>query len=315
MLNKPIIINKKEHKYKTILFHPFKKKRIHGGLRLKNNFKRSENLKPLLTIITVVKNGAKTLEKCIKSVIDQKGVNIEHIIIDGSSSDKTISILKKYSKNIDYWISEKDNGIYDGMNKGLKLALGEYIGILNADDFFKKDSLKIIVKYFKRYKSIDFVFGTVFKEKILSGFWPNKIKWKFNIYSAHSVGFFIRKDSQKILGLYDNKFRFSADRDLFYRMIKKYRMKGIATSKKELIGYFSKGGISESLSFFDRLIEETRIRINNNQNIIIVFLLFFIHLFYQSKKFFKKKNENSIHSINFFTNNRWFRNSVSQHGK
>ncbi len=284
MLNKPILINKKEDKYNTILLHPFKKKRIHGGLRIKNKFKRTNNIQPLLTIITVVKNGAKTLEKCIKSVIDQKGVNIEHIIIDGCSSDSTISILKKYSKNIDYWISEKDEGIYDGMNKGLQLALGDYIGILNSDDFYKKNSLKIIIKYFKKYKDIDFIFGTVFKGKILSGFWPHKIKWKFNVYSAHSVGFFIKNKSQKILGFYNKKFKYSADRDLFYRMIEKYKMKGKATSRDELIGYFTKGGISERLSFLDRLIEETKIRVNNKQNIFVVLSLFIIHLLYQSKK-------------------------------
>ena len=288
MLNKPIIINKKNEKYKTILFYPFKNKKNHGGLRVMNKFKRTYNTRPLLTIITVVKNGAKTLEKCIKSVIDQKDVNIEHIIIDGCSSDNTISILKKYSKNIDYWISEKDEGIYDGMNKGLQLALGDYIGILNSDDFYKKDSLKIIIKYFKRHKDIDFIFGTVFKGKILSGFWPHKIKWKFNFYSAHSAGFFIKNKSQKILGFYNNKFKYSADRDLFYRMIEKYKMKGVATNKDELIGYFTKGGISERLSFLNRLIEETKIRINNKQNIFIVLLLFIIHLIYQGKKFLIK---------------------------
>ena len=284
MLNKSITINKKEDKYKTFLFYPFKGLKYHGGVRVKNKFKRTDKIRPLLTIITVVKNGANTIEKCIKSVIDQKDVNIEHIIIDGGSSDSTVSILKKYSKNIEYWISEKDEGIYDGMNKGLQLALGDYIGILNSDDFYKKDSLKIIIKYFKKHKDIDFIFGTVFKGKILSGFWPNKIKWKFNFYSAHSVGFFIKNRSQKILGLYNNKFKYSADRDLFYRMIEKYKMKGIATNRNELIGYFAKGGISESLSFLDRLLEETKIRINNNQNIFVVLILFIIHLLYQSKK-------------------------------
>ena len=154
MLNKSITINKKEDKYKTFLFYPFKGLKYHGGVRVKNKFKRTDKIRPLLTIITVVKNGANTIEKCIKSVIDQKDVNIEHIIIDGGSSDSTVSILKKYSKNIEYWISEKDEGIYDGMNKGLQLALGDYIGILNSDDFYKKDSLKIIIKYFKtqRYR-------------------------------------------------------------------------------------------------------------------------------------------------------------------
>ena len=71
MLNKPIIINKKEDKYKTILFYPFKRAKNHGGVRVTNKFKKTDNIRPLLTIITVVKNGANTLEKCIKSVIDQ----------------------------------------------------------------------------------------------------------------------------------------------------------------------------------------------------------------------------------------------------
>ena len=176
MKNPKVLFKKKNDKFETRLFHNFKQKKIEGGLRLKSKFNDKKNAKPLISIITVVKNNSKTLKKCIKSVIDQRNVNTEHIIIDGGSSDNTVSILKRYSRYIDYWISEKDEGIYDGMNKGLKLALGDYIGILNSDDYYKKDSLNIIIKYFKRYKNIDFIFGTVFKEKILSGFWPKKMK-------------------------------------------------------------------------------------------------------------------------------------------
>ena len=285
----PILNEKKTYQFKTKIYHNFTKLKKEGGLRTQKIFKNSSKDNPLITVITVVKNSSKTLEKCIKSVMSQKFVNIEHLIIDGGSNDGTISILKKYSNNIDYWISEKDKGIYDAMNKGLKLSLGNYIGILNADDYYKKDSLEIIIKYFNKYKDIDFVFGTVFKGKILSGYWPNKIKWKFNFYSAHSVGFFIKRNSQKKIGLYNNKFKYSADRDLFYRMIKDYKMKGVATSRKELIGYFNKGGVSESVSFFHRLLEETRIRINNNQNFFIVLSLFFLHLIYQIRRLFIKK--------------------------
>ena len=281
------LINKNEIHKK--LFYKFKRHRKEGGLRTKNLFKKSTINNPLLSIITVVKNGSKTITRCIKSVNDQNYLNIEHIVIDGASTDNTVSILKKNSDNIDYWISEKDNGIYDGMNKGLQLAAGKYIGILNADDNFKKNSLMIIIKYFKKYKNLDFVFGSVFKEKILSGFWPKKILWKFNMYSAHSVGFFIKTESQKKLGLYDNNFHYSADRDLFYRMIVLKNMKGISTNRKELIGYFNKGGISESVNFLSRLWEETRIRIKNKQNIIIVAFLFIIHLSYQCRKFITKK--------------------------
>ena len=158
------LINKNEIHKK--LFHKFKRHRKEGGLRTKNLFKKSTINNPLLSIITVVKNGSKTITRCIKSVNDQNYLNIEHIVIDGASTDNTVSILKKNSDNIDYWISEKDNGIYDGMNKGLQLAAGKYIGILNADDNFKKNSLMIIIKYFKKYKNLDFVFGSVFKENL-----------------------------------------------------------------------------------------------------------------------------------------------------
>jgi glycosyltransferase involved in cell wall biosynthesis len=285
---KPILIEKKEYLFKSQLFHKFTNIKKEGGLRTKNKFKKSYQLKPLISVITVVKNGEKNLKRCIESVQNQKDSNLEHIIIDGGSRDKTLDIIKKNSAKIDYWISEKDEGIYDAMNKGLMLANGKYIGILNSDDFYKKNSLKIIKKYFKDFKDLDYLFGTVYKKKILCGFWPQKIKWKFNIYSAHSVGFFIKKDSQKKVGLYDNNFRFCADRDLIYRLIKEKKFKGMATKKNELIGYFSTGGISESLSFFKKLIEETKIRIKNKQNILIVIILFLIHIIYQGRKFFYK---------------------------
>ena len=286
--NKPILLEKKEYLFKSQLFHKFKSVKKEGGLRTKKKFKYSFPHEPLISIITVVKNGSKNLKRCIESVQNQKNINLEHIIIDGGSRDDSLEIIKKNSAKIDYWISEKDNGIYDAMNKGLRLANGSYIGILNSDDFYEKNSLKIVIKYFKKFKDIDYLFGTVHKKKILCGFWPKKIKWKFNIYSAHSVGFFIKKDAQKKVGLYDNNFKFCADRDLIYRLIKRSKFKGMATKKNELIGYFSPGGVSESMSFLSRLIEETKIRIKNKQNLLIVIILFVIHIIYQGKKFIRK---------------------------
>ena len=123
--------------------------------------------KPYFSVITVVKNGSKNIKRCVESVQNQKNINVEHIIIDGGSRDNTMKIIKKYSNKIDYWISERDKGIYDAMNKGLRLANGSYIGILNSDDFYKKDSLKIVIKYFKKFKNLDYLFGTVHKKKIL----------------------------------------------------------------------------------------------------------------------------------------------------
>lgn len=92
--------------------------------------------KPLVSIVTVVFNGAVTLEDTIRSVLQQTYDNIEYIIIDGGSSDGTLDIIRKYEAQVDYWVSEPDAGIYDAMNKGIAHATGDYVGTLNADDFF-----------------------------------------------------------------------------------------------------------------------------------------------------------------------------------
>lgn len=94
------------------------------------------NENPLLTIITVVRNGECFIEETIKSVINQSYNNIEYIVIDGGSTDDTIQLIKKYEKNIDYWKSEPDTGIYDAMNKGISMATGKWINFMNAGDVF-----------------------------------------------------------------------------------------------------------------------------------------------------------------------------------
>ena len=119
-----------------------------GGKRLKNKEKKQ----PLLTIITVVLNQEKYLEETIKSVINQKFKNFEYIIIDGDSKDNSLKIIKKYSRQIDYWVSQKDKGLYFAFNKGMKLARGKYVGIINSDDVFTKSLSKenIFFLYFFR---------------------------------------------------------------------------------------------------------------------------------------------------------------------
>ena len=99
--------------------------------------------KPLISIITVTFNAEKVLEETILSVIDQKYANIEHIIIDGGSTDGTLDIIRKYDSHISFWISEPDNGLYDAMNKGIKVAKGDWLNFLNAgDNYSSMDVLK-----------------------------------------------------------------------------------------------------------------------------------------------------------------------------
>ncbi len=233
--------------------------------------------KNLISIITVVLNGDVHLEKAIKSVLNQKYKNYELIIIDGGSSDKSVEIIKKYQKKISYWSSKKDRGIYDAMNKGIKRAKGNIIGILNSDDTYTKKALEIVNQYFNKNENLDFLFGSVKKNRIMSGFHPQKIKWKFNIYPGHSSGFFIKKDTHKKVGLYNIKFKYSADYDLIYRMIVNYKLIGKCTKHSEITGNFRMDGLGSRVSLLGKIFEETRIRIHNNQNILIVFSLAILH--------------------------------------
>jgi len=225
------------------------------------------------SIITVVKNDSKGLEKTIKSVIKQKYNNFELIVVDGKSSDGTLNIIKKYKKLINKWVSKKDEGIYHAMNKGIKLSKGKIIGILNAGDAYYPDALNIINKYQKKYKNVDLFFGTVKKKRVTSGFHPHLLNWKFNVFPGHSSGFFIRKKIHDNYGLYDQNFKYSADYDLIYRMIILKKLRGISTSKNEIIGSFDQFGISSRLGFFRTLYEEIKIRFKNNQNVFFIIFL------------------------------------------
>jgi glycosyltransferase involved in cell wall biosynthesis len=111
-------------------------RKAEGGLRKKGYFKTSEKHKPLISVVTAVYNGEKFLEQAIKSVLTQSYDNVELIVIDGGSTDGTLDIIKKYDKQINYWVSEPDHGLYDALAKGFSLASGDIFSWLNADDIY-----------------------------------------------------------------------------------------------------------------------------------------------------------------------------------
>jgi len=272
-----------------------KKKYIkHGGRWTKGLFKKNEQRRPLVTIITITLNSQKHLEKTLKSILKQKYDNYELIIIDGKSNDKTLKIINKYSDKIDYWISEKDKGIYDAFNKGLSLARGAYIGFVNSDDILTKNSIKYLVRYHHN-KKFDFIFGAVKKHwGILYGYKKWKVKFSWGFYSSHSTGFFITNKAAKKVGKYNLKFKYHADWDYFYRMIVKKKLVGISSKRNELFGYFRRGGYSSNIIFDDHIFETIKIRLHNGQNNFFVLLItlykFYknLHLIKNKKKTFKK---------------------------
>ena len=185
-------------------------------------------------------------------------------------------------------MSESDEGLYDAMNKGIKKSTGDIIGILNSDDIYYDQALKIVNDYFNKKKNLDFLFGSVYKYKLMHGYNPRKIRWSFGFYTTHSVGFFIKRESQLKVGFYNLKYKNSSDYDLFYRMILKFKMKGVATEKDEIFGEFRKGGFSSKFTYLEFLKENTQIRIDNGQNIILVYIIFLIRFIKNIRKVLKK---------------------------
>lgn len=179
-----------------------------------------------ISIITVCKNSSHFLNETIRSVISQTYQSLEYIVIDGNSTDGTIEIIKHYSKNIDKWISENDNGMYDAINKGLKLTTGDYILILNSDDVLvNNDTIQEVANNIS-LKKLDYYYGDIIKlkEGKLKKVKLFKVTFKQLLLSTHGTFtphpcFFISAKLNKSLDGYDLNYKYAADYDYILRAL------------------------------------------------------------------------------------------------
>jgi glycosyltransferase involved in cell wall biosynthesis len=179
---------------------------------------------PLVSIITVVFNGEAFIEESIASVVAQTYSNIEYIIIDGASTDSTLDIITKYKSNFNHIVSEKDTGIYNAMNKGLGLASGEIIAILNADDYYYPETIELVVTQFEETKA-DIVYGDLTKLRVLQ----NKEYFKEEKPNLTLVeetmpifhpSTFVKKKVYTEIGGFNEVYQLSADYDFIYKAYK-----------------------------------------------------------------------------------------------
>jgi len=188
-----------------------------------------------VSIITVCRNSAATIEQTIQSVIEQSYTNLEFIIIDGGSSDQTLSIVNKYQHKITKVISEKDNGIFDAMNKGINLATGEIIGILNSDDVYADRGVveKVVTEMEK--SNADVSWGDLVYVKKND---PSKVTrvWKSSPYmtglfkkgwQAPHPTFFVRKTVYQRYGMFNTNLPISADYEILLRFLERYKVTSI----------------------------------------------------------------------------------------
>ena len=223
-----------------------------------------EENQPLVSVITVCLNSRKYLEEAIKSLSEQTYLNIEYIVLDGGSTDGSIDILNKYKNKINKIVVEKDNGIFDAMNKGIKLAEGNIIYFLNSDDrFYNNQVVEKAVTAFSRYKEEDFIYGNIIAFNPVTGYayierYPKKIsKWLFIRKTIGHPATFFRSSCFKKAGYFDERYKIAADYEWYLRalFVKKLKSKHI----KDNISIFSLGGISNNRKYSEVYISERKI--------------------------------------------------------
>lgn len=200
-----------------------------------------------LSIITIAFNSEKTIEETILSVLRQKNDNVEYIIVDGASTDGTLGIINKYKDKIDIIISEKDFGISDAFNKGIKLATGDVIGIINSDDFLAEHAIEYLFKAFEDNPNADIYFGkaVVFADKNFSNFVyeppHNAYGLELSMVLSHPATF-VKKNAYAQFGLFDTEFKCAMDFKLISHM---YLSGAIFVYIDEILTWFRQGGVSK----------------------------------------------------------------------
>lgn len=219
------------------------------------NYNKNQDL---VTIATVTYNAEDLLEETILSVINQSYENIEYIIIDGASTDKTIDIIKKYEDKISYWASEPDEGIYFAMNKAIEKASGEWINFMNAGDtFFMLDSVAYVMK--QKDQGAELIYGDYqIKENSVIRKARDKSQWYTYMPFCHQTLFTrtsIMKDE-----LFDTSFKLAADHNFILKM---YCAEKKFEYIEKTIAVFEAGGYAESNRFL-MYIESLKVLLGNN---------------------------------------------------
>lgn len=185
-----------------------------------------------VSIITVCFNSQETIEKTIRSVISQRYKNYEYIVVDGGSTDNTIEIINKYKKYIEVIISEKDNGIYDAINKGIKKSTGSVISILHSDDiFYDNKTIQKVMSYFNSNLKLDCLIGNTLivkndAKKIIRKYKANSFKnWMLYLgFSPPHPSTFFHNKIYKKYGLYNKKYNIAGDFEFFVRVFLKNKI-------------------------------------------------------------------------------------------
>jgi len=230
-----------------------------------------------ISIVTVVRNDAEHIEETMRSVLEQKGsFDIEYIVIDGASSDGTVEIIRKYASCLAAFISEPDSGIYDAMNKGIRLTHGEVVGMINSGDHYLPGAFEKVAAAFTENGVENRIFwGDVIYEHVgrVRGFRPRKVK--IGAFAPHP-SMFVPKAVYDSIGLYDTSLRLMGDYDFMYRAVNVKKI--VPLYLQEPIAFYREGGLSDRM-VGKCLKEELQVKLRYGQNPLIAKLIYALKLF------------------------------------
>lgn len=204
-------------------------------------------MNPKVSVITVCRNAEEFIEQAINSRLEQTYENIEYIVIDGNSTDNTISVINKYLDKIYCFVSEPDNGVYDAMNKGIKMASGDIIYFLNSDDkFYDKYVIENIIRFFQHNENVDFVYGPIIifdpvtNESFVKTHEYVKKSYLFNNICQQAI--FYKADSFKKVGLFDDTLKIVGDYEWELRAIRRFHIN--IAYYPQIVAVYRNSGIS-----------------------------------------------------------------------
>lgn len=262
------------------------------------------NSKPLISITTPCWNSAKTIERTLKSVLDQSFKDYEYIIVDGGSTDGTIEILQRYEPLFEgrmRWKSEPDNGLYNAFNKGIAQSKGQYCWNVNSDDYIEPEALTHIALTINKCDNKDSIlvfgmcvdYGNGKKNEYTCSAEKIKKIYHRNWMIPHPATV-VPKSIYDQFGTYDERFKICADKDWFHRV---YKSGGRFEFSDEIIINFTVNGISTEGNYSKEIKDQWLFCKKKYRNVLIVLPMFMLWHWYYIKKNIERKNKKNDSAI------------------
>ena len=239
-----------------------------------------------ISVVTIVRNDCTHIEDTLRSVLEQsgEGFELEYVVIDGASDDGTAEIIEKYADRLAFFVSEKDNGIYDAMNKGIARCTGEVIGMINSGDRYLPGALELVAGSFADYGKLDRIFwGDVIYQHLglVKGF--RKKNRYLGAFAPHPSMFVPRKIYETIGG-YDESFRLLGDYDFMYRAVNVRNIAPLYVPQP--IAFYLEDGLSDRY-IYQCLKDELTVKLRYGQNPLIARFIFLLKVIKNSPRILK----------------------------